>query len=545
MGSPVPQKQDVELWSVEHVAAWLQQVSLTDCCEVFLRRGIDGRALLQLTEEGLVLWGRDVSIRNRKHIMKLVSQIKNQQENICANLNSISNNGAITNAIKQKTSSVSIAGANGGFGRSNGGFAPAHSNTVPQRHGLGPPSHRPPPPPPPPDDSFSSDEHDEDNTSQVHSSKEMHAKGEEIDDYTLEPVKNVPSTYPHAPHRVPPNKPPAPPPTTPAAPWLSKPPSNPPPAPPQASAGVVSSKLSGVWPPANAHNKTSEHAKQNGVWNNGIQTKGTANRVHELTANNLSALTRLSAKNSINSGSDDSTQDHHYEIVLDPASAGNNGPPALPPRNQSCGDRVGVGAPTESPPPLPDQPPSLGPSTKGPVPVAAVPPVIVPTAKKSLPALPSNPVDDAPQCLAPPPPIGTNGSISAMPVLVMGDGDTIEMTPLYLQIKDRSYFHPITRKESKSILENVPDGTFLMRPSKRQSNNPLTLCLRYNGKTYNINVRERPDKTFALGMEKPNESTFKSVDEIVSVHKIDYIKLEDGRKVQLLSSPPKYSNILD
>ncbi|CAL4131422.1 unnamed protein product, partial [Meganyctiphanes norvegica] len=151
-------------------------------------------------------------------------------------------------------------------------------------------------------------------------------------------------------------------------------------------------------------------------------------------------------------------------------------------------------------------------------------------------AIPSKPVDDAPQFLAPPPP----SKPIVTPVLDMGDGDTIEMTPLYLEIKDRTFFHPITRKESKRILENVPDGTFLMRPSRRDSSIPLTLCLRYQGKTYNINVRERSDKTFALGMEKQNEAIFKSVDEIVDVHTVEYIKLESGKKVQLKTSPPKY-----
>lgn len=46
MASSVPQRDDVEKWSVEQVAAWLQQVELTECCEVFLRKGIDGHSLL-------------------------------------------------------------------------------------------------------------------------------------------------------------------------------------------------------------------------------------------------------------------------------------------------------------------------------------------------------------------------------------------------------------------------------------------------------------------------------------------------------------------
>ncbi|KAG0719041.1 Sterile alpha and TIR motif-containing protein 1 [Chionoecetes opilio] len=80
MAAPVPHKGDVEHWTVEQVAAWLQQVELSECCDTFLRKGIDGHTFLQLSEEELFLWGRDVSIRSRKRILKLVSRIKTLQQ---------------------------------------------------------------------------------------------------------------------------------------------------------------------------------------------------------------------------------------------------------------------------------------------------------------------------------------------------------------------------------------------------------------------------------------------------------------------------------
>ncbi|XP_076028969.1 uncharacterized protein LOC143017865 isoform X3 [Oratosquilla oratoria] len=77
MASPIPHKEYVEHWTVEQVSAWLQQVQLAECCEVFLRRGIDGHSLMQINEESLLLWP-DLSVRNRRRILKLISQINDQ-----------------------------------------------------------------------------------------------------------------------------------------------------------------------------------------------------------------------------------------------------------------------------------------------------------------------------------------------------------------------------------------------------------------------------------------------------------------------------------
>ncbi|KAK4328388.1 hypothetical protein Pmani_001216 [Petrolisthes manimaculis] len=79
MSGSVPNIDDVESWTVEQVAAWLQQVELSDCGEETLRKGIDGHFLLKLREEDLFVWGQDVSIRNRRQVLKLVNQINSQQ----------------------------------------------------------------------------------------------------------------------------------------------------------------------------------------------------------------------------------------------------------------------------------------------------------------------------------------------------------------------------------------------------------------------------------------------------------------------------------
>ncbi|XP_063587844.1 uncharacterized protein LOC134765232 [Penaeus indicus] len=122
------------------------------------------------------------------------------------------------------------------------------------------------------------------------------------------------------------------------------------------------------------------------------------------------------------------------------------------------------------------------------------------------------------------------------------DGGMVELTPLYRSIFDRPYFHIISRNKSRELLEKAEDGVFLIRPSTRSSD-PLTLCLRYRSRTYNINIRCRPDGLFALGSEKTNEMTFSSVDDIVSTYTREPIKLQSGDRAMLTVPPPKSDHI--
>ncbi|XP_071542285.1 uncharacterized protein [Panulirus ornatus] len=120
-------------------------------------------------------------------------------------------------------------------------------------------------------------------------------------------------------------------------------------------------------------------------------------------------------------------------------------------------------------------------------------------------------------------------------------GESIELLPLYRRIMDQPYFHMISRAKSKDILKTAMDGMFLIRPSTR-SNDPLTLCLRHGGRTYNINIRHRRDGLFALGSEKSNEMIFSSVEEMIALHRREPIRLQNGKRAMLTESPPKFGH---
>lgn len=141
-----------------------------------------------------------------------------------------------------------------------------------------------------------------------------------------------------------------------------------------------------------------------------------------------------------------------------------------------------------------------------------------------------------------------SGGLSIGPERIsIGDGESIELTPLYRTLLDRPYFHVISRSKSKKLLENALDGVYLIRPSTRSSD-PLTLSLLHNGRIYNINIRRRQDGLYALGKEKVNEVTFSSVDEIVSTYTNEPIKLQSenlqsGKRVTLTNSPAKVDHI--
>ncbi|XP_068236204.1 SH2 domain-containing protein 6-like isoform X2 [Palaemon carinicauda] len=158
---------------------------------------------------------------------------------------------------------------------------------------------------------------------------------------------------------------------------------------------------------------------------------------------------------------------------------------------------------------------------------------------------------DAPSEKAPKPPpqlsdLSNDKRFQILPSCVervnIGDGESIELSPLYRRLIDRPYFHVISRSKSKKSLEKAADGVFLIRPSTRSSD-PLTLCLQYCGRTYNINIRKRNDGHYALGTEKVNEMTFKSIDELVSTYSKEPIKLQNGDRVRLKGSPAKEDHI--
>lgn len=178
-------------------------------------------------------------------------------------------------------------------------------------------------------------------------------------------------------------------------------------------------------------------------------------------------------------------------------------------------------------------------------------PLTLPSPIKSPPQFIQQVVTSAPLEKAPKPPTSSSDLSDAKrpPFLPscaerinIGDGESVELSPLYRTLIDRPYFHVISRSKSKRLLDKAADGVFLIRPSTRSSD-PLTLCLQYGGRTYNINIRRRNDAHYALGTEKVNEMTFKSVDELVSTYSKEPIKLQSGDRVRLTSSPAKEDHI--
>ncbi|XP_064093230.1 uncharacterized protein LOC135205978 isoform X2 [Macrobrachium nipponense] len=174
-------------------------------------------------------------------------------------------------------------------------------------------------------------------------------------------------------------------------------------------------------------------------------------------------------------------------------------------------------------------------------------PLMLPSAIKSSPQFIQQVGTSAPLEKAPKPPTSLPELSDAkrhpfLPPCVerisIGDGVSVELSPLYRTLIDVPYFHAISRSKSMKLLQKAGDGVFLIRPSTRSSD-PLTLCVQYGGRTYNINIRRRNDALYALGTEK----TFKSVDELVSTYSKEPIKLQSGSHVRLLRSPAKEDHI--
>ncbi|GAB6025489.1 hypothetical protein CHUAL_011229 [Chamberlinius hualienensis] len=89
------------------------------------------------------------------------------------------------------------------------------------------------------------------------------------------------------------------------------------------------------------------------------------------------------------------------------------------------------------------------------------------------------------------------------------------------------WFHKVERNEAETLLRQMgKSGSYLVRESRRAGEcNPFTLTLYYNTIISHLNIRRRPDGTFALGKEKENEKTFTSVQELVAHHQTEQILL--------------------
>lgn len=69
------------------------------------------------------------------------------------------------------------------------------------------------------------------------------------------------------------------------------------------------------------------------------------------------------------------------------------------------------------------------------------------------------------------------------------------------------WYHEIERQKAEEIVKDLNEsGSFVVRPSKRAgADNPYSLTIFYDEKVFHLNIRYRPDYTFALGKEKKKE----------------------------------------
>jgi len=80
-----------------------------------------------------------------------------------------------------------------------------------------------------------------------------------------------------------------------------------------------------------------------------------------------------------------------------------------------------------------------------------------------------------------------------------------------LQVGDvvgqRWYVGDVSRRSAESMVRSSGrDGAFVVRLSQKGGLiNPFTLALLYADNVYNLHIRRRPDRKFAIGNEKPDE----------------------------------------
>ncbi|KAK7078652.1 hypothetical protein SK128_016970 [Halocaridina rubra] len=267
------------------------------------------------------------------------------------------------------------------------------------------------------------------------------------------------------------------------------------------------------------------------------------NRQTTALSSSLSAIANKRALHSTKSNSPDRLQKPgslnrlptaQPQPLLPPTS---RPPPPLPPVPHS------LSHPSQPNPniPPPDRAPPVPPTSRPPPPLPPVPHSLSHPSQPN-PNIP--PPDRAPPV---PPLLGSLQNIGGGPphgeIVRLGEGESVTLTPLYCALMDKPYFHLISRNKSKHLLEEaVEDGVFLIRPSTR-SKDPLTLSLCYSRRIYNIVIRQRRDGLFALGSEKMNEVSFGTIDEVVSTHTSEPLKLQSGNRVTLTTSPPKTGHI--
>lgn len=103
--------------------------------------------------------------------------------------------------------------------------------------------------------------------------------------------------------------------------------------------------------------------------------------------------------------------------------------------------------------------------------------------------------------------------------------------PAEVPLEQQPWFHPdMNRKDAEAGLQRMnKDGAFVVRNSSKGSGSvePYSLSV-YCKRVFHLLVRRKPDGRFALGTEKPDETTFVSVIEMVDHHKKSAITLSSA-----------------
>ncbi|CAL1276117.1 unnamed protein product [Larinioides sclopetarius] len=96
-------------------------------------------------------------------------------------------------------------------------------------------------------------------------------------------------------------------------------------------------------------------------------------------------------------------------------------------------------------------------------------------------------------------------------------------------IQQNPWFHEIEREDAEAAVRKLNEpGSFVVRPSKRAGKeNPYSLTVLHEDKLFHLNIRLRPDNTFALGKEKEKEKTFATVADLITFHLSEPILLKN------------------
>ncbi|XP_040079623.1 B-cell linker protein isoform X1 [Ixodes scapularis] len=115
------------------------------------------------------------------------------------------------------------------------------------------------------------------------------------------------------------------------------------------------------------------------------------------------------------------------------------------------------------------------------------------------------------------PPVPMSPPATTAPSVILEQQNTLE---------GYHWFHNVEREDVDACLNDLGNGAYLVRVSRRGGdNNPYTLSIYYQDRLFHLNIRRRTDNTYALGTEKPLEKTFASILDLIEYHQHEPIIL--------------------